>query len=480
MSSLSQALSVALSGLRTSTNLISVASDNISNAQTPGYSRKTASVVSVQYGADPGGSTIASFGRATDQALTSNYNTATTTAGYYSAQDDYMTQVQAILDATSDNPALSSSLANFSAAWSKYSSQPESTIQQQNVLTAGSQLASTINSIVTQVRSLDAQVQSDTATTVTSLNDALTQVASLNQQIQAATASNQQTGGLMDQRDKLVNQIAQYTTVNVQDRANGQIALYTTSGQLLVDSGVAVQFDYDGTSITNRTTGATVNSSFTGGSLQAQLDFRDTSASAASSTTPGVGVIAKLKAQLATLAGSFVNNGSSTASLFDTSYAAAATASTATGASQNGDTVDSHFFTVTYTNGVADPATFAINANLLNGTSDLPQTSTQAIASSFNGTASYTASGLSATNVTCAQLGSAILSAAQQQANTISTNSTTATSQQTYYQQALSNATGVNIDNELANLVAYQNSYAASAHVISTINQMLTTLMNAI
>src|SRR5882672_2019519 len=115
MSSLSQALSIALSGLQTTSNLITLTSNNISNAQTPGYSTKTASGTSIQNGADFGGATIASYSRASNQALANNFNQATTAAGYLGTQNNYMSQVQTILDSTSSNPTLSNDIAQFSA-----------------------------------------------------------------------------------------------------------------------------------------------------------------------------------------------------------------------------------------------------------------------------------------------------------------------------------------------------------------------------
>ncbi len=36
---------------------------------------------------------------------------------------------------------------------------------------------------------------------------------------------------------------------------------------------------------------------------------------------------------------------------------------------------------------------------------------------------------------------------------------------------------GVNIDSEMANLIALQNSYAANAHVMSVVQTMMTSLM---
>ena len=46
-------------------------------------------------------------------------------------------------------------------------------------------------------------------------------------------------------------------------------------------------------------------------------------------------------------------------------------------------------------------------------------------------------------------------------------------------QQSLNNESGVNIDDEMANLLALQNAYSANARVLTTVNQMFTTLLQA-
>jgi len=478
--SLTQALSIALSGLQSSSSLISLASKNIANAQTPGYTQKTGTTTSVDYGAAFGGTAIAGYTRATNQALTSNYNVATSAASYAGTQNDYLTQIQTILNSTSNNPTLSNDVAQLASAFTQYAAAPESAIQQQNLISTAQTLTNDIHTIGNQLGSLVSQVQSDLSGNITSLNSDLQQIATINNQIQAASTAGQPIVDLQDQQDQLVNKVSSFLNVNAQPRANGQIALYTPSGQLLVDGPTAETFSFNGTAILNANA-TNVGSAFGGGSLQAAMNFIDTSASAASSTTPGVGTVAKLQAQLSKLVDAFTNSSGGTPSAFATAYSSAVTASTALGATQAGASVASSFFTVSNgSNGQPDASTFVVNAGLLAGTSVLPQTGTQAIANSFSTVATYTASGLSAQNVTYAGLTSAILSTFQQAANTVKTQSTTATSQQTYYQTTLSNTTGVNIDNELANLVAYQNSYAASAHVISTVNQMLTTLINVL
>ena len=477
MGSLTQALSIALSGLQTSTSLISLTSNNISNAQTAGYTKKTASVATVDYGADFGGSTIASYSRATDQALTSDYNTSTTAASYSSTQNDYMKQVQAVLNSTASNPALSTDIANFSSAWSQYASAPESNIQQQNVISTAQTLVNDIHNVISGASSLKAQVQSDIANNVTSLNADLQQIAAINASVQASTSAGKQTVDLQDKQDQLVNKISAYMSVTVQQRSGGQLALYSPSGQLLVDGPSSTQFGYDASTnaITNGV-GTDVTAAMGGGSLQAATDFISTSSSALSSTTPGVGALGKLNAQLSVLTTALTST--SNANSFASKYASAVASSIGLGGTQANASVASPFFTVSGT----DPSTIAVNSSLTNGTSALPQTGAESIAASFNTALSYSDSttGFSAPNVTYEGLTSAILSNFQQMANTVSAQSTSATSQQTYYQQSLSNATGVNIDTELANLISYQNSYAASAHIISSVNQMLSTLMSMV
>ena len=46
-------------------------------------------------------------------------------------------------------------------------------------------------------------------------------------------------------------------------------------------------------------------------------------------------------------------------------------------------------------------------------------------------------------------------------------------------QQKFNSTSQVNIDGELSNLIALQNSYAANAHVMSVVQSMMQTLMQA-
>ncbi|HEU0118621.1 MAG TPA: flagellar hook-associated protein FlgK [Alphaproteobacteria bacterium] len=466
--SLSSALSVALTGLQISTAQLQITSNNISNAQTAGYTDKTTNITSLSLGNDAAGAQITGFSRATNSGLTTSYNNATSESSYYSTQNSYLSQIQQILDSTDNPPALSNAVSQFQSAWTQYAAAPEDGAQQQAVIQAGENLASQIATAQAAVTKLNNQVTSDTLNTVNQLNNDLSQIANLNQQIAAAGPGTQSGVNLADQRDTLVNSVASITNITIMQRSNGQVALYTPSGSPLVD-GSAQVFSYNGQTITS-SSGQDVTNILTGGSLQAEVQFVANGSPATASTSPGVEVIRKLNSQLQALTTALTTTSGSPTS-FEAAYDGA---TTGTGELAN------QFFTVNTVGGVIDPSSLKINASLLNGTATLKQASGTAVNTALTATRSFSAAGLTTTSGTYVDLVNGILSGFQAAANTVSTQSTTATQQQTYYKQSLTNATGVNVDNELVNLTTLQNSYAASAHVISTINQMLQELEAAV
>lgn len=460
--SLSSALSVALSGLQVATAQLQLTSNNIANAQTAGYTEKSANLSSVVFGSGDGGVVIDGYNRTTNTALTTSYNNATSQAAFSSTENNYLTQVQALLGSDSSNPPLSAALAQFQSAWTQFQAAPEDATQQNSVIQAGVNLADQIQQMASGVTGLETGATSDITTTVNSLNEDLQNVSSLNNQIYAAQSVGAPTGDLEDARDQAINAVAAITGVTVLQRPNDQVALYTPGGLLLLDGSSAQTFSYDGTNITS-SNGQTVTTALTGGSLQAELNFVNGSPT---STDPGTGVIGKLNSQLQALVSAFTSTTDSTG--FAAAYDNATTGS---------GELASNFFT---TDANGDTSSFAVNAALTSGSLDLKQASGTAVSTALSATRSFSADGLSISNGTYADLGSTILSGFQQAANTVSTQNASAAQQQSFYQTSLANTTGVNVDSELVNLTTLQNSYAASAHVISTIAAMLADLENVL
>ena len=458
--SLFSALQTSLSGLQTATQQMQLAANNISNANTPGYSAKQATLGEVNLGSVGGGVEITGYSRASDAILTTSLNNATSDAGKRGAQNTYLQQVQDLLGtSSSSNPPLEDAVAQLSSAWQQLAAQPESNVNQQQVVQTANNLVTQIQQASTQITTLDRQVSTDVNTSLADLNNDLQGISDINLKISNAVAADQPTGDLEDQRDLLVQKVAGLTSVNVMQRAQGQIALYTPGGYMLLD-GSAQSFSYDGTNLVSTVSPTqSLNGILTGGSLEAKVAFRATTSPV--SADPATSVIQKLRSQMNALATAFTTSSAGPPPSFAYAYAnAAGTTGEATS-----------IFTGT------DSSTFAVNSALLNGTATIKVASPNDVVATFtDSTKSFSADGLSLTNTSYAGLASGILSGFQQAASNVQTLSTTATSQQTYLQQRLSNENGVNVDTETVSLTTLQNSYAASAHVISIIDTMFTTL----
>lgn len=131
------------------------------------------------------------------------------------------------------------------------------------------------------------------------------------------------------------------------------------------------------------------------------------------------------------------------------------------------DELDSGFFTGT------DRTSIAVNAALLDGTSTVKGASSGAVVDALlDSTRAFSADGLTLTNASYGSLVTSMMSGFQQSANSVSYLSNTAETQKEYLSQKLTNETNVNIDTEMVNLVTLQQTYTASARVMSVVRDL--------
>jgi flagellar hook-associated protein 1 FlgK len=169
-------------------------------------------------------------------------------------------------------------------------------------------------------------------------------------------------------------------------------------------------------------------------------------------------------------------------------FKAAQSANLGTTNSGLGATNDAHHFfaNVDLTNGVDNAATIQVhpdlvsNPSLLDGPSANPDPSiSQALSSAVNAPIAFAAAGNfgSGTTVTLSAYAGQILGQTASSAAAASDNSKFQTNLQSSFNARASSVSGVNVDQELADLTVFQNMYAASAHVLSAVDNMLSTLM---
>lgn len=454
--SLDTALSGALTSLKTVQQQIALVSNNINNANTPGYTKKSANLAPVGDGVNLVGVKINDYARASDATLLKQLNAAAAENGFKSAQNQYLSQVQDILGSSSDNVQLTNNLEAFASAWRQMQAEPENSALQNQVIAAGNSFAGTVRTIASKVEQLDRAVTSDISTAVSDLNNALQDVAKSNAQIAQALASGTPTGDYEDQRDVALQKIAQYVDIRIMQRNNGQVAVYTPYGFSMLD-GQAQQFSFSGNSITLTGSSTVVNGDLKGGRLEALIALRSDTSPAAASPDPTQEVIRKLRNQLDSLVGGFLN-----ATTAPDSFAQAYNSATAgTGELASG------FFTGT------DRTNIAVNAALLSGTSTVKQLAASPVATVMaDETRSFTAYGQTVSNQSYTDYAQEIIGTWQTGAKRASDEADTAKSQNDYFKKLFTDQSAVNVDEELINLQTLQRSYQSAARLVSVIQQM--------
>jgi flagellar hook-associated protein 1 FlgK len=299
--SLDIARSIAVSSLMASQVQISVASSNVSNADTTGYTVKTANQVSTTSGGAGTGVAITGITSSVDKLLMKSLVAATSELGAADINNTYLDRLQALYGSTTgtddSGTSLANTLASLEQAVSTLAGTTSSASLQANVISSLDDLASQLRETSSGIQSLRATADTAISSDVDEVNDALKTIASLNAQIKQAAASGQSTGDLEDQRNTALQTVADKINVAYFVSSSGDMQVYTAGGQALVDSSVHLlgftasssvnaSSTYDGTS--SGLSGITVNgvditSQITSGEIGALVSLRDTVLPAAQS-----------------------------------------------------------------------------------------------------------------------------------------------------------------------------------------------------
>ena len=292
-------LSIARGALNASQAAVQVASHNIANANTPGYSRQrellaAATPESTPQGVFGTGVSFVTVQRQRDNLLDQEYRQSNGQASASSLRSDLLQRVEGVFGEPSDT-GLASTLDNFYNAWSDLASDPSNASARTAVQQAGTTLTQTFNRIANQLTSLKAETTSRAQSGVDDINRIATQVAELNGRIVSMESAGATAGDLRDQRDTLLDSLSKAAGVRVIDQPDGgmQVLLGTIS---LVDGQSAKQVQLiSGSAVGYKIVGSPDSIRSIGGELGALQDLSNTD-------------LAQIGTQLDTLASSIVTD----------------------------------------------------------------------------------------------------------------------------------------------------------------------------
>ncbi|MEM1360454.1 MAG: flagellar hook-associated protein FlgK [Pseudomonadota bacterium] len=239
---LSSALSNALSGMTAAARSTDVISSNIANANTEGYRLRELEVTS-RFDGSGGGVRVIGVTRHIDLAVQNDRRAADAELQDIGTQASFLAGVQSQIGLPSEEGSLSDRLANLDAALTGAIGRPESDSRLASVVDALHSVTEHLATISDHVQTERSRADKAISKDIDILNDRLAKVEDLNGKIRRLTASGEDVSSLLDQRQDLVDQIAEIVPVQELDRGFNMIALMTPQGGLLID-GSAVELNF--------------------------------------------------------------------------------------------------------------------------------------------------------------------------------------------------------------------------------------------
>ena len=228
-------LNIAVSGLNASQIALNVASNNIANVNTPGYSRQEAQFSSLYINSPNSnglGVGVSGVRRIADQYLNAQLWRSSSASGFNSTNASYLNTIEQVVG--SDAMRITSGLDNFFAALSSAAEAPESSAPRQEVISSAQALAGRFNQLTVSLNGQSTQLSDELSTTVTQLNSQLSVVAELNKKISEMSAQGYNTAQLEDNRDQAVQELSGLVDIRSSKQSDGTLSLSLSQGQPLV------------------------------------------------------------------------------------------------------------------------------------------------------------------------------------------------------------------------------------------------------
>ena len=228
---LSVGLDAARSSLAATAEQISVVSRNVSRVGQADAVRKNTSIVT-----GSGGSvSISRIGRDSDALLLEKFLSSNSASQTGQALTQALTKLQATVDDVDQERSPAALISKLSAALQRYSASPQDVGSATAVVSAAKDLVYSLNSASATVAEVRRQADSDIAQSVSNINEQLAAFGDLNRQIVEGTRTGRDVTDALDARDKILKTISNEIGIRTITREDGDIAIFTESGVTMFD-----------------------------------------------------------------------------------------------------------------------------------------------------------------------------------------------------------------------------------------------------
>jgi len=232
---------ISSSGLYSSQAALNVTSSNISNADVEGYTRQQVMQTDLSpnytdqtlYG---GGTSISEIRHIRSAYLDASYREENSSLGYWQTTSSALTHIENSLSYSEENSLFNTS-EEFFNAWEEASKSPDDASARVNVTQQGALMVETFDQLSKDLIALTDQIQTEITNTVDTINSISASINDLNKAIKIATSLGTNSTLLEDERNQLLDELSTYGDVNILEKSDGSIDVYFGNQTLINDSG---------------------------------------------------------------------------------------------------------------------------------------------------------------------------------------------------------------------------------------------------
>ena len=284
-----ESLKIGTRGLAASQLAMNVTGQNISNANTEGYSRKRVELsadkrTDPQLGERGFGVEIEKVARYTDEFLELQIRDQLSDEGYFTAFNRVFERIENILTEPNDS-GMNKTLDKFWDSWQDLANNPQDAASREVVRSSALVMTDKFHTLANQMDKLRLSLDTDIEEKIDEINGLIKEIYTLNQEVATGELQNGEANDSRDKRDLLVRKLSTVIDVGIVEDELGRITL-TTAGNVLVGPSSFLTLKIAKNSQSGNTTGSVIGNQITfansnkrynprGGELKGIIDARD-------------------------------------------------------------------------------------------------------------------------------------------------------------------------------------------------------------
>jgi len=236
MGDITQALRNAQSGLLVNQQALNTVSNNVSNVNTPGYSKKVVSFENLAVAGVPAGVKISEVIRKIDEGLLKSVRIQNGKLSTLSGKEDTYKRLQELFGKPGENTSLSHLIGSLGQAAEQLAVNPGKSLESAEFVRRAQDVTDKMKSMSDAIQNLRLEADKSISDVVTQINTITGQIDKINDDIVSGSTVGRDITDLRDERDRQIDSLSKLVDIRYFYRTDGDAVIFTSGGRTLVDT----------------------------------------------------------------------------------------------------------------------------------------------------------------------------------------------------------------------------------------------------